>query len=151
MHFLPEEVKASLLRRMGNKQAELNAVQEQVEAHLQEEEQMNNEVMSVISDVTGAIEKINSQILQLQKEHDSMVEKEKREKEIQSAKDKGYNEGFADAEKQLTTDDASLLEEEESVPEYDEEFLAGLQNLTDDELELLIEQNPDIATLINRA
>jgi hypothetical protein len=152
VHFLPEEVKSSLMRRMGDKQVVLEQLQKDVELHKQEEEQANQEIMTVIEDVTGAIEKINNQILQLQKEHDTMVEKEKREKELQSAKDKGYNDGYADAEKQLTSseDDASL-QDDEGIPEFDEEFLAGLQNLTDDELALLVEQNPQIAQLINRA
>lgn len=155
VQFLPEEVKSSLLRRMKGGNQQIEQVEQQVEQLAQADEQITTEFSSALEEMTGAIEKLNAQILQLQKEHDTMVEKDAKEKELAKVRDKSYNEGFADAEKQTQSqadaDESALFSDDEAVPEYDEEFLMGLENLSDDELQLLVEQNPDIATLINNA
>jgi hypothetical protein len=152
--FLPEEVKATLLRRMGDKQAELEAVKEEVEAIGEQSTQGIEQLAGSLEEIVGSIEQLNNQILQLQKEHDSMIEKERKEKELSSARDSGYNQGFSDAEKQVQTQLSSeeeLFSEDGAEPEFDEQFLLGLDQLTDDELALLVEKNPELVDLINRS
>lgn len=150
VQYLPEEVKAGLLKRASGQNMQMEQLAQQVQEIAASTEQGQQEIASVLEQLTGALEKVNSQILQLQDAHDKMIEKTRLDEQLNKAKETGYNEGYADAEK-MTADssisDASLQED----LSYDEEFLTGLSNLTDDELALLVEQNPELVELINSA
>jgi organic radical activating enzyme len=83
--YLPEEVKASMLRRMGSNNQNLaemqNAMQQmsqQMQQFMQQSQQNDNQTFQVIEDITNTLEKVNQQILQLQEKHD-MIENERAE------------------------------------------------------------------------
>ena len=87
VHYLPEEIKAPLLKRMRNNNIQLQelqqAVQElgaQLQQVAQQSESVDDKQLGVIEDITSAIERLNKQILQLQQEHDNMVMKQKKRK-----------------------------------------------------------------------
>lgn len=193
-HYLPEEVKSAMLKRMKGEnvnlqqmqqqmqemgqavqqsleemQGQLQQTMEQLTAQLEEikatSDENDNQAFSVIEEMTSAIEHINQQILQLQKKHD-IIEKEKKEveKENQIRKD-SYNQGYTDAEKsQLPTSSSQARKEEEQfiydeemnssdemptgIDEVPDDVLSGLEDLSDDELALLLEQNPQLLDLI---
>jgi predicted nuclease with TOPRIM domain len=166
--YLPEEVKSSLLRRMKNNNQQLAQLQQMIEQlgqqlqQLAQENQKNDQqTMQVVEEITASIEQLNKQILQLQDEHDRLEEEKKKEEETNKIKTDSYNSGYADAEKiyQSEQEDASAVPmmgqdaEKESVDgEYSgqlpEEILQGLEGLSDDELALIMEQNPEVLDLI---
>lgn len=168
VEYLPEEIKSALLRRMGDKQQELAQLQQAIEqlgGQLQElvqqlqqvaqESQQNDEqTFQVIDEITDAIEHVNKQILQLQEKHD-MIEKERQEQEkTDQIKKESYNKGFTDAENMNPTREQSVDSEGlEGVPNLEEQglpsdLLAGIEDMSDDELALLLESNPELADLI---
>src|SRR5690606_36972868 len=108
VEYLPSEVRSSMLRRMGERSlaveqqiAELTetmeGLQQQLEEFAQQSMQNDEETFDVIEDITKAIEDVNSKILQLQEEHDIIMEDTKREQERLELKQQSYNEGYADA------------------------------------------------------
>jgi hypothetical protein len=142
--YLPEEVKSTLLRRMGNKQQAFEQFQQQVEQFEQQSQEADQQSMQLIEQLTGAVEKINSQILQLKQEHVKVMEKQKLDDQLTKATDQGYNEGYADAEKQLAPPKAS---DPGAIPD---EMIEGLNQLSDDELELILQENPSLIEMINQ-
>lgn len=162
VEYLPTEVKASLLSRMQDKQTAIETqiqelgmaiqqIAEQLEGLAQESHGNDEQTFDVIEDLTKALEEINQKIVQLQQEH-AMIEQAKAEEEkTKQIQDKAYNDGYTDAEK-LASSEASIgegmgggLEDMEGLPE---DILAGLEELSDEELETLLLLNPDVAKLL---
>jgi len=182
VEYLPSEVRSSMLRRMGERSlaveqqiAELTetmeGLQQQLEEFAQQSMQNDEETFDVIEDITKAIEDVNSKILQLQEEHDIIMEDTKREQERLELKQQAYNEGYADAERALMSSDSSnlaeesipleggMLDEDEPLEEglgeeplgegmIPDDILDSLDELSDEELELLLAQYPQLASLI---
>lgn len=156
--YLPEEVKATMLERMSGQNqnmAELQKAMEQMgqqlQQALQENEQKDSQAMELIQQLTSAVEGLNSQIIQLQDKHDKMENDRKQEEEKTKLKDQSYNLGYGDAERiyagggeQVTPEQVQGIED----GQLPEELLTGIESMTDDELALLIQQNPEIADLI---
>jgi hypothetical protein len=104
-----------------------------------------------VEELVGAVEQLKAQILQLGDKHDKL-EKDKAEQEkLTKAHDDGYNKGYTDAEQiaspmdgqePLQSDDAGLGEQ---LPD---DILQGLEGMSDDELALLMQQNPEFSELI---
>lgn len=156
----------------------MEQISEQLEQITQESTQNDEQTFDVIDEITSAIEKLNTEILQLKEEHDRIVEEQKKEEERAKIRDESYNEGFSDAERMLETPDvmeegdpleSGLFNEDmlalgEGIPDEEEEALSeeldgeiaglpddllqGLEELSDDELALLLQQNPQLADLI---
>lgn len=138
IHFLPQEVKSSLMNRMKDKNVKLEELQQQVEEMTEKSDSTDEETMGVVEQMLSAIEQLNNQILQLQKDHDKLMEEKKEEEKINQTKEKAYNEGYKDAE--------GLASQEESV-DIPDEILEGLEDLSDEELELVLQNNPQLASL----
>lgn len=193
VEYLPAEVRASVLRRAESKNLavenqieELVGVIEELSVQLEEvateSRENDEETFSVIEEITGAIEEVNSRILQLQQEHDIIVEEQKREEEERALRESAYNEGYEDAESLYmddmmdpntdpfdsglfgddevdmfgntdleetgVLDDLDFEDDLEEFTELPDDILEGLENLSDDELALLLSQNPQLADLL---
>lgn len=161
VEYLPEEIKSALLRRMGDKQQELAQLQQAVEQLgqqlqqiTQESTQNDEQTFKVIDDITSTIEDLSKQILQLKEEYDTMEEERLEQEKTDKIKKESYNKGFTDAENMNPTPEQSADSEGlEGVPNLEEQglpndLLAGIEDMSDDELALLLESNPELADLI---
>lgn len=171
VEYLPEEIKSALLKRMTGKKQELaqieQAIQElsqqvqgamqQIQQVAQESKQNDEQTFSVIDEITATIEHVNKQILQLQEKYD-IIEKEKEEQDkIDKVKKEAYNKGYTDAENMYINekntegegDITSLMDmpnlEEQGLPE---DLLSGIEEMSDEELALLLKSNPQLIDLI---
>lgn len=174
VNYLPEEVKSALLRRMSGKQDNLDEIKkvieqlgQQLQAITQESQQNDEQTFDVLDDITSSIEAVNKQILQLKAEHDKIEGERKEQDKQDQIKKEAYNKGFADAEN-IYSDDVRPTTENpsgelqtpstptnaESIPEEDnleslpDDILSGIENMTDEELDLLLQQNPELIDLI---
>ena len=169
VQYLPEEVKSSILQRMeGGKQnleeieqaiqeisQAMQQTQQAIEQLAQEGQKQDEEQFGLIEDLTSSVEQLKDQILQLSEEYDKMVEEDNKQKETKKMQDDFYNKGYLDAEKMYTS---TMEDETRTAPDIPDEqvdgqqlpdeMLAGIENMTDDELALLMQQNPDLMNMI---
>lgn len=155
--YLPEEVKSAMLRRMGNKQAQLEELQQGIQQIAQQIEEVratsdenDEQIFGVVEDMTKALEDIKKQILQVEEEHAKLEEEKKKEEQENKIKHEAYNKGYTDAEKLLAKEEEPEdLEDQEGLDGgLPEEILKGLEELSDEELAILIESNPELIDLI---
>jgi hypothetical protein len=151
---------------------------QQLEQVAQESQKNDEDTIGVIEQLTGEVEGVNKKILQLQKEHDKLEEERRKSEETSKIQTDSYNEGYTDAESLLNSEEGSNpmmgetpmemgalssennpigegLGEEEltdlgegGLGEMPEDMLEGLEELSDEELKLLLEQNPELAELL---
>lgn len=151
--YLPEEAKSTILRRMNGKKEELTVQVEQLTARMDANEQADQQEMSTLEQMTSVIEKLKAEILQLTEKHDK-VEKEKAEQEkLTKATDDGYNRGYEEAEKLASPMEGAnpmddVQDEEGLDGQLPDDILQGLEDMSDDELAVLLESNPELADLI---
>lgn len=155
VQYLPEEIKAGTLRRMKGENQNIVALQQQMEEmsqqmqqFFQQDQQDDQQTMSTLEELTKAIEQLNQQIIQLKREHDK-IKQEELEKQKADMK---YNEGYKDAEK-LYQQDAekqmqAIQQDSGMQNQLPEEMLTGLEDMTDDELVVLMQSNPEIIDLL---
>lgn len=177
VEYLPEEVKSTLLRRMKGENQNLAQLQQQMEQltqqltqALQQNDAKDQQTMQVVEQLTGAVEKLNKQILQLQQQHDTLEAEKKKQEELDKIKTDSYNQGYGDAEKLAqpdmmggqgmgnmmgenmmsggTNETTSNNGDPGRLPE---EILQGIEGLSDDELKLILEKNPELLDIINGA
>ena len=162
VEYLPEEIKAPLLRRMRENQSSLAGIQQAIQELGQglqelsqgleqvaaENQKVDNEQFSLIEEVMTAVEKLNNQILQLTEKYDKMVIEEKEKERIKQIQDEFYNKGYADAEKIYTQANQEIDTDVEEFGELPDEILVGLENMSDDELAELVEKYPNILDMI---
>lgn len=145
VHYLPEEIKGALMKRMKGENQNLAQLQQQMQEMGQQVQQAMQDMQmqlqqtlegltqqleevkttsdendeqsfKIIEDITSAIEHINKQILQLQKKHD-IIEKDKAELEKENKiRKESYNQGYSEAEKILQQ---SMMPTEDML--YDED------------------------------
>jgi ABC-type transporter Mla subunit MlaD len=130
---------------MGNKQQQFDQFVQQVEQFEQQVQQQDQSILQTMNQLTSAVESINNQILQLKQQHVNMIEKQKQEEQLAKVKDQGYNEGYTDAEKLLTP------KQNGDPSEIPDDMIEGLNKLSDDELQLILQENPDLIDLINKS
>lgn len=152
--YLPAEINSALIRRMGDKQAELEEVKQQLEQLgqqfqqlVQENQQNDTATLQTVEQVASAIEGLNKKILQLQGEHDKLVTEQKKQDELTKIKDTSFNEGYSEAEKRLSESSGANGEVQQTLGMPDD-LLQGIEGMSDDELQLLISQHPELADLI---
>jgi hypothetical protein len=165
--YLPEEVKSALLRRMSENNQNLAEIQQavqqlaqQLQTLAQQNQQNDDQTLSLVEQITKTIEQLKQQILQLKDEHDKMEEERKKEEEKNKIKTDSYNTGYTDAEKlykpdiaKTITDNTIPTEDRESVDgQYEgklpDDILSGLEQMSDDELAVMLEQNPQLLDMI---
>lgn len=164
--YLPDEVRITLLQRMGEGQQQiemqvqqlmegLQQLQQGLEQFMQEDEQEDKQVLDVIDEITKAVENLEQQIVQLTDKHVKLEQEKVQEEKINKAKTEAYNNGYTDSEKlysSSTTSGEGLGEDvfskgdvegglEEGLPD---DVLQGIEEMSDDELALLIESNPEL-------
>jgi hypothetical protein len=160
LEYIPVEAKTAILNR---NQQETMRIQELAQA-LEQNAQQDEQTMATLEQVVQAVEQMKQQyeqqIGQLQQGYDKMVTDEK---DVANHK-KSYNEGYGDAEgimaqeSPVPTVPNENVEEvpEEMMPEddgempvdMDEELLAGIENLSDEELAVLLEKHPDLMEIL---
>lgn len=152
--YLPEEVRSALLERMGKEnqnlaqlQQGLEQISQQLQDFMKKDEQEDNSTLGTLEDMTSAIEDIKKQIIQLQGKHDKLEEEKMEEEKTRKIQDDAYNKGYGDAEK-IHKQEPKDLKDEEGTEELPEEILSGIENLSDDELALLIQSNPELEDLL---
>ena len=169
--YLPEEVKSAMLERMENAKAPIETQLEEMAAQLeqvvqglqqitQESTANDEQTMDIVEELTAAVEEINKKIVQIEQDNATIEEETRRQEELDQIRDDSYNSGFKDAEGLAPEED---LELGEGLPEGDMEnlgeeedlgmklppdLLAGIEDMTDDELAVLLESNPELADLL---
>lgn len=177
--YLPTEVKATMLRRMGDKQMVVEtqikelttAVQEigqQLQQLAKESASNDEETFGLIEQLTGAVESVKDEILQLEEEHGKIEKDRKEQEKIDGVKHEAYNQGYKDAESELTPDietnekDEAMMNMGEEMMSADEsgdgltennenlpdDILNGIDEMSDEELEVLMLRYPQIADMI---
>jgi hypothetical protein len=164
--YLPEEAKSSILRRMNNTNTQLQQQVEQITQAMQQNDQKDEQNMQVLEQVTGALEQLKKEILQLEQKH-ATLEKDKAEQDkINKIQNDSYNQGYGDAQKESQESPGQSAQESlmgenpldkaEGVPNPDEngdgipdDVVNGLSELSDEELQRLIEKHPELAQLLN--
>ena len=83
-----------------------------------------------------------------------MEEEKAREEQVNKIKTESQNAGYNDAEKLLSSDfkndDTTDNLGEDVGGELPEDILQGLEQMSDDELELLLMKNPELADLLQK-
>ena len=158
-NYLPDEIRGPLMQRskQGSMQVEQQMQQlaqgmqqmgQQFQQMMEEVKQNDEQTMQAIESLAGAIEKINKEILQLQGKHDKLVDEQKKKEEVEKIRTESYNTGYKDAEGMMATDEEEE-EDENYVGGLPEDILSGLEGMSDEELELIMQQNPEFVELMN--
>jgi len=171
--YLPEEAKAGIMKRMQGEESnaqkmimqlaqgvqELQGVVQATSAQVQDlaKESASNdeEIYGIIEQITATLQKMQDKTLQVEGKHDKMAQNQKEKEKLDQVKRQAYNQGFKDAEAQLSDempDDEEAMADLEGDEGLDgalpDDILAGIENMTDDELQLLIQKNPNIIDLL---
>lgn len=169
--YLPSEVKSAMLSRMQGQGMQVEQqfaqmqqgmeqlgqsvqqVAEQLQQVIKETQTNDEETMNVVEELVGAIEKINTEILQVKDESGKMVAEQQEKEKQTKLKNDSYNSGYSDAERLLSSEDgadvtADLGEDDDMGLGLPEDILEGLEELSDDELAVLLASNPEIADLL---
>jgi hypothetical protein len=170
--YLPNEVKSALLQRTQEKSLEIEKELEQMKASMeelgtglqeigqqlqqvvQETKSNDDETMQVIDELAGAIEKIGGDILQTQQENDKIRQEKEAEEQQNNLRSESYNSGYKDAEQLLnetqgeTSITEGLGEESDANLGLPPDLLDGIEDMSDDELAVLLESNPELAELL---
>lgn len=169
--YLPSEVKSAMLSRMNGKNENVEQqfaqmqeamaqlgqgvqqVAQQLEQVVKETQSNDEQTMGVVEELVSAIEKINTEILQVQDDNGKMVAEQQEQEKQTKLKNDSYNSGYSDAERLLSSEDsadvtADLGEDDDMGLGLPEDILAGLEELSDDELAVLLASNPEIADLL---
>lgn len=153
--YLPQEVRTSMLQRMqaGNVQLQqlqqsVEQITEQLQQLAQESKGNDDQTMQTIEQLMGALETINKQILQIKQENARLEEERAKEEERQSIESKSFNEGYAEAEKNFSAQSDALSMDEPLEKGMPDDVLGGLESLGDEELSLILQQNPELAELL---
>lgn len=164
VQYLPEEVKSSMLQRMGQTNTQLTQqvteLQQQLEQFMAQDQQDDQGTMSALEQITSSIEDLSQKVLQMEEHGAKMEEARKKEEERTKIKETSYNEGYRDAEtinqpEQPVSQDSEFTSEglgedpemSDSLPMPDD-IISGMDEMTDEELELLLETNPELSELL---
>lgn len=164
-YYLPQEVRATLLKRMGDDNVILNELQQQIgqmqesmeealtmvsqqiEEVARRSDEMDKDMMGIIEELTGAVEKINKEIGQLRGEYDKLEGEKREEDKLNQLRDKFYNEGYLDAERIMSGIDSQEMNYNMDMG-MPSEILDGLSMLDDEALEDVIINNPEILGML---
>lgn len=166
VQYLPEEIKATLMERMVSNQSSLTQIQQSIEELGKIIEELNQglqqitqdstandeEIYGVIEELTKAVEDVNGKILQLQDEYDTMVKEEEEQKKQKQIEDKFYNKGFTDSEKLYKSSQDEMLPQQEENEDFStsmpDDILQGIEGMSDEELQMLMQEQPNLMDLI---
>lgn len=159
--YLPSEVKSAMLSRMKDKgfviEKQIEELKQQTEQAMQQLQQVvqetqanDDQTMQVAEQLMGAIEQINQKIVQLEQENAKLKEEKANMEKENKLKSEAYNKGYQDAESLMSSDSEldDLGEDEDMGLGLPEDLLSGLEELSDDELAVLLASNPELADLL---
>lgn len=149
--YLPEEVKSAMIRRMGGQNQQLAQLQQGLQQMQQQFQQLvkensanDQQTMQMVEQVAKTIESLKKQILQLQGSHDTMVKDKQEQDKTTQMKDQSYNSGYKDAESIFTKQNQGS----NSPNGLPDDMLNGLQDMTDEELQTLLDAHPEMQNFI---
>lgn len=162
--YLPAEVKSAMLERMEGASgameeqiAQLGQMMQQMqqglEQFVQQDQKDDQATMQTIEQLVQAVEQIKQQIVQVEEGNARMEEEKQRTEHENKLRTESYNSGYTDAEKHLVSptmeEDAGILDDlgEQTLPLPDD-ILQGLEELSDDELAVLLQTHPELADLL---
>ena len=167
VQYLPEEAKSAILQRMQGQHMQMAELQQAIEQLMeglqilhgelqqvaQESNQNDEQQFTLIEEMMQTIEHISEQILQLKEEHDKIEEEREEQEKEEAIRKESYNKGYADAETLYTEDElmgegVDEMTRLENIGALPEDILSGLEALSDEELAIVMEQNPELADLI---
>lgn len=171
--YLPEEAKSALMKRMNDNKGSMDEVmqaiqetQQGLQSITQESKQNDDKTFGVIEQITSTIENLNQQILQMQEKYDKMNKEKVEQEKIDKIKKESYDTGYSDAESMYSVgqdemqnpmmgidsveglDEVNGIQSEDNSMQLPDEILQGISSLSDDELELLMMENPNLSELI---
>ena len=160
-YFLPQEIQGAMIQRMQGQNTQINQqmqqlqqmieqMGQQMQEFVQQDQKDDQQTMSAIEQIVAGLESVNKEILQLQDKHDKIEEEKKTIEKEEKIKNDSYNTGYTDAEKMYQDPEEDIAEEEDMSGGLPEEILAGIEGLSDDELALLLQRNPELIELMNK-
>lgn len=161
VNYLPDEVKTTILRRMGNKQLQveqqiqqfeqqMKQLQQQLQQFEQQNKQQDDQTMQTVEQIASTLEGLNKQILQVKDNNARMIEEQQRKDHEKQMQDKAYNSGYGDAQKLYDTPpDAQQAGQDagQGIGQIPEDILQGVESLSNDQLQLLMQQHPELLEL----
>jgi hypothetical protein len=161
VQYLPEEAKSAILKRMADKQDAVTQQLDQITQEVQQVQQNDQSVLQTIDGLTTAVEKLKQEILQLGAKHDKLEKDKVNQENLNKQFADGYNKGYDDSSKLASPMDASsqkdpmmqnaqsgLDDMQGTDAKLPNDILEGLQGMSDQELQLLIQQHPEFSSLI---
>lgn len=160
-YFLPQEIQSAMLQRMQGQnlqvtqqmqqlQQMIEQMGQQMQQFMQQDQKDDEQTMSAIEQLVSGLEKVNQEILQLQGKHDKIEQEKKMMEKEEKIKTDSYNTGYTDAEKLYQNPEEDIAEEEDVDDGLPDEILSGIEGLSDDELALLVQKNPELIELMNK-
>jgi len=173
--YLPAEVKAALIRRTEGNNLQIEQQLEQIAQVVQQQgeqfgqamqqlQQQDEQTLQAIEEITGALEHLNNQILQIKGESDKLIKEREQEARDSEISMNAYNTGYRDAESRLGIGEGAqaqgaMLAENDPLADgleekygtdlpFPDDLLEGIEALSDDELALLLQSNPELADVI---
>lgn len=145
--YLPQEVKSALLRRTKQNNLQIEQEIAQMQQQVQEVQQNDESVLSTIEQLVAGVEAMNKKIIQLQQAHDKLEQEKQQMEKENKIKNQAYNEGYKDAEKlnQSKSQDGEDDPDMEGIPD---DILSGIEDMSDDELQQLLEENPELLQMM---
>lgn len=164
--YLPLEVKSALLQRMEGATApieqqiaelgqQLQGLEQGLQQFVQQDQHDDQATMQTIEQIVQAIEQIKQQIVQVEGNNAKLEEERIRTEQEQKIRDESYNSGYLDAERVWGKEEDPMESVSSDLGEFangslalPDDILQGLESMTDDELALLMMQDPTVGELI---
>lgn len=150
INYLPQEIKSALTQRMKDNQLQIEQELQQMEQQFQQIQQQDESLIQTVEQLTAGIEAMNKKIIQLQREHDKVMEEKKQMEKENKIKNQAYNEGYKDADG-LNKDNPTETDSAPTSSGIPEDILSGIEDMSDEELQQLLEDNPELLQMIQGA
>lgn len=162
VNYLPEEVKASMLKRMNGQKTQLTQEVEQMQQQMQQFQKDDQQTMGALQNITGALEHLKEQILQLSQKHDKLEQDKATQENNSQIEQKAYNQGYSDAEQHLAPEgdeqnvgqpgqglDAQTgLNGQSPQDGMPNDMVQGLSQMSDEELSQMLAHHPELQNLV---
>lgn len=171
VNYLPEEVKATMLKRMNTQNNQVTAEIQQLTQQMQQFQKDDQQTMGALQNITGALEHLKQQILQLSSKHDKLENDKAEQDKMQQVEQQAYNQGYQDAEKHLAPEQGGAIPQQGSTPDtgnpsasldqqsgvngqnpspdgMPDDMVQGLSQMTDEELANLLQHHPELQNMV---
>ena len=138
-------------------QESLGQMDQQIQEVAQTSEENDQQHVQMIEEIAKALENLQERILHTQQTHANMEEEKRKEQEFDKIRSEAYNRGYSDAgsvgfddpdelgvDMMMGLEDLEGMEDETGIPD---DLLEVIEDMSDEELSVFLEQNPQIAAL----